>query len=145
QDEADALVLGRRRLAADQAEHPVGLVGVRGPDLVAVDDEGVAVAYGARVERGQVGAGAGLAVALTPADFAAHDLRDVLGALLLAAELEQHRAEHPQPEALERGARVDAAHLLIEDRRFFRVQPAAAVWARPGRRGPAALGHAREP
>jgi hypothetical protein len=42
QHEADAGVLGLG-VGAHQAEDPVGLVGVAGPDLLAVDDEVVAV------------------------------------------------------------------------------------------------------
>ena len=93
----------------------------------------------------EVRAGFGLAVALAPADFAANDLRQVLAALLLGAELEQHGAEHPQAEALERLAAAERAQLLVEDGRFVGRQAAAAVLARPRRRRPAALGHARKP
>src|SRR5581483_10711381 len=100
---------------------------------------------GARLQAGEIGAGARLAVALAPADPAARDRRQVLEALLLRAELEQHRREHPQAEALERQARADAAHLLVEDRGVFGRQIGAAVFSRPRRRDPAALGHALEP
>src|SRR5581483_3390739 len=88
EQEADTLVLRRARVGAHQAEHPVRLIGVRGPDLLAVDDVRIAVEDGARLQAGEIGAGARLAVALAPADPAARDRRQVLEALLLRAELE---------------------------------------------------------
>ena len=63
----DALVLGHVVVGAGQHEAPVGVVGVAGPDLVAVDDVLVAVAVGPGAQRRQVGAGVGLAEALAPA------------------------------------------------------------------------------
>ena len=48
QHEADAGVLLRRAVGAHQAEDPVGLVGVAGPDLLAVDEVVVAAVLGAR-------------------------------------------------------------------------------------------------
>ena len=66
-DEArDALVLRHRRVGAEDAEPEVAVVGAAGPDLLAVEDELVAVALGPRAERGEVGAGVGLAPELAP-------------------------------------------------------------------------------
>src|SRR5207244_2208511 len=45
---------------------PVGDVGMAGPDLLAVHDEGVAASLRSRAERCEVGAGAGLGEALAP-------------------------------------------------------------------------------
>src|SRR5260370_3614208 len=47
---------------------PVGVVGVGGPDFLAVDDEIVAVALGAGLQRGEVRSGIRLGIALAPAD-----------------------------------------------------------------------------
>src|SRR5262249_53555441 len=93
----------------------------------------------------QIRAGAGLAVALTPADLPADDLRQVLALLLLAPVAEQHRPEHPDPEALQRDAAARGLELGLEDRRLGRGEAGAAVLLRPGRRGEPARSHAIEP
>src|SRR4030095_13852276 len=97
-----AFLLLRVRIGAHQAEHPVGLVGVGRPDLLAVDDVVIAVEHRARLEAGEIAAGARLRVALTPADLAAGDLREVLLLLLLVAEHEERRADHRQAETDQR-------------------------------------------
>ncbi|MNE06360.1 hypothetical protein D3C80_989470 [compost metagenome] len=145
QDEADAQMLGRLGVGADQAEDPVGLVGVGGPDLLAVDDPVVAAIFGAGLDRGEVGAGAGLGIALTPADFTAHDGRQEALLLLLRAEGQQGRAEHPDAETGQRRLRLDATHLGSQHLGLFAGQAAAAVDAGPFRRGPAARRHALQP
>src|SRR5581483_8863808 len=112
---------------------------------LAVHDERVAVADGARLEAGEVGARPGLGVALAPADLPAHDRRDVLALQLLAAFLEEERADHREPEAGERRPEAELRDLLGEHLRFLLREPAAAVLARPRRRRPPALGHDVEP
>ena len=89
-------------------EHPVGPVGVRRPDLLAVDDEVVAVEHGARLQAREVRAGAGLGVALAPANLAADDARQVLALELVAALVKEQRSDHRQAEADERGAELEA-------------------------------------
>ena len=74
QQEADPLMLGRGRIGAHQAEDPVGLVGIAGPDLLAVDQPVIALVLALGLQAGEVGAGAGLGIALAPADLAAGDL-----------------------------------------------------------------------
>ena len=76
QQEADPAMLGLGR-GADQAEDPVGLVGVAGPHLLAVDQPVVALVLGLGLQAGEIGAGARLRIALAPADFAARDLGQV--------------------------------------------------------------------
>ena len=88
QHEGNAVVLGRIRFRAHQTEHPIGEVGAGCPDLGAVDDEIVAVFDGPRLQAGEVGTGTGLAIALAPPDFAAHDFRQVLLLLFFVAELQ---------------------------------------------------------
>src|SRR5207249_2304516 len=56
----DALVLGRLRVGAGEQDSPVGDGPARGPDLLAVDDEVVALVLGARLEAREVRAGIGL-------------------------------------------------------------------------------------
>ncbi len=96
-------------------------------------DEVVAVADGLGLQAREVGARARLGVALTPADLAADDRREVLALQLLAALLQEERADHREPEADERRAEPELRHLLGEDLGLVLREPAAAVLLRPGR------------
>src|SRR6185437_6810059 len=145
EDEADALVLFCERVGAHQAEDPIRLVGVGGPDLVAVDQEMLALRHRARLQAGEVGARLGLAIALAPADLAARDPRQMRALLLLAAGFEQHRAQHPDAEALQRRPAIEPPHLFLEDARFAGNETAAAILLGPARHGPAARRHALQP
>ncbi|KAK0334014.1 hypothetical protein LTR94_018300 [Friedmanniomyces endolithicus] len=111
QDEGDAQMFGRLRIGADQAEDPVGLVGVGGPDLLAVDDPVVAAILRLGLDRGQVGAGAGLGIALAPADFAAHDLGQEPLLLFFGPEGQKRRAQHPDAETGQGRLGLDAPQL----------------------------------
>ena len=62
----DAGVLGRVGVGAGQQEDVVGVLGLGGPHLLAVDDPLVAVELGPRLEAGQVDPGVGLAEPLAP-------------------------------------------------------------------------------
>ena len=145
QNEADALVLRRVGISTDEAEDPVGLVGVAGPDLLTVDDIVIAPIHRLRLQAGEVGARARLRIALAPANLAADDRRQMLLLLVLGAELQQRRAEHPNAEAVQRRASVDARHFLLQHLRFGRRQAAAVIFLRPHRRCPAALRHPLQP
>jgi hypothetical protein len=63
----DPPVLGHVVVGAGQEKAPLGLVGVAGPDLLAREDEVVALAIGPGTQRGEVGAGIGLTESLAPA------------------------------------------------------------------------------
>ncbi len=69
-------------------------VALAGPDLLAVHDPLVALEHRARLERCEVAARAGLAVALAPVELADQRLRDVGQPLRFRAALEQRRNEH---------------------------------------------------
>src|SRR5579862_7372825 len=69
----------------------------------------------------------------------------MLAFLRLASVLQERGPEHPQTQALQRGAAPEAAHLLAEDARLLGGQAGAAVLAWPGGRRIAALRHAIEP
>src|SRR5690606_19342078 len=139
EDEGDALLLLRRRVRADEAEDPIALVRVRRPDLLAVEDEVIAVALRAHLDVGEVGAGAGLGIALAPADLAARDLGEVLPLELFAPVLEARRADHCEAETHAGAREAHRAHLLPEDRGVLAAQARAAVFTRPGGRREAAL------
>src|SRR5439155_11517018 len=112
---------------------------------LAVHDEDVAVAHRTSLEAGEVRAGAGLGIALTPPDVAAHDGRQVLPLLLLGADVEEQRSDHGEAEADERRAEAERRHLLRQHFSLRFREPAPAIRPRPGGRRPAALGHDREP
>ena len=75
----DALVLGPaldgRGVGAEQEEAPLGQVGGRDPDLLAVDHVVVAVADGGGAQVGQVVAGVGLGEPLAPVVVGVEDRR----------------------------------------------------------------------
>ena len=106
-------MLRRIGFGADEAEDPVGVIGVAGPDLRAVDEPVVALVFGLGLQPGEVGSRARLRVALAPADLAPDDRRNELLLLLFVRELQERRAEHPEAEAVQRRARADPAELLL--------------------------------
>ncbi len=145
QDKRNAQMLRCLRIGPHQAEDPVGLVGVAGPDLLAVDDPVVTLVFRPRLDRRQIGPRARLGIALAPANLPAHDLGQEALLLFLGPEGQQGRAQHPDPETGQRRLGVDSAHLGVQHLRLFAAQPAAAVFGRPFRRGPAALAHPVQP
>ncbi|MGY4600137.1 hypothetical protein ACVWXL_007883 [Bradyrhizobium sp. GM22.5] len=104
QDEADAVMLLRGGIGANEAEDPVGVVGIGGPDLRPRNDEIIAVALGAGLQRGEIGAGVRLGIALTPADQARGDLWQMLLLLGIVAVFQQRRPEHPDTRSSTAGA-----------------------------------------
>ena len=79
-------VLVPRRVGIAQADEDaeVGDVRERRPDLLAVDEEVVALVLDPRARRGEVAAGVGLGEALAPDLLGAQDLREVALLLLVA-------------------------------------------------------------
>ena len=142
--EGDALIFVRL-VGADEAEDPVGLVGIAGPDLRSVDDPVIALVLAEGLQGDEVAARAGFRIALAPADFTARDLVQIMDLLLFGPEFEQRGAEHPDTEAVERRARVDALHFLFQDLGLFGGQPGAAIFLRPIGNGVALCGAGFEP
>ena len=138
QQEADALLLLHRRVGAHQTEDHVGVLSERGPGLLAIHDEVVVLAHRAGLDRREVGAGAGLRVALAPPVLLREDPREVMRLLRRAAERHDHRRDHVQAERDEprpagRGA------LFVEDVGLHRRPVEAAVLPRPVAGEPALL------
>src|SRR5690606_23675630 len=111
----------------DEAEDPVGLVGIAGPDFRPVDDPMIALVFAEGLQRDEVAARTRFRIALAPADFAARDLGEVMDLLLLGAEFEHRGAEHPDAEAVERRACIDALHFLAENLGLFGRETSAAI------------------
>src|SRR5581483_4225339 len=146
----DATVLRRIGVRAGEHMDPVGVLGVARPDLLAVDDEVVAVGHGAGLQAGEVGAGARLGEALAPEHVGACDRRQEALLLLLVAVHHDAGADHVDPLPAAAGRAVIGA-LLAEDHLADVAGAGAAVLFGPGHRQPATLGqlllegaHARE-
>jgi hypothetical protein len=105
----------------------------------------VALVLALGLQRGEVRSGARFGIALAPARLARDDVRQEFLLLLFIGVFEQDGTKHPDAERGERGAGVDALHLLVEHDGFGFREAATAVFLRPGRRGPALGGHALEP
>ena len=122
-------------VGASQHEDHVGGVARRGPDLLAVDDPLVAVELGLAAEVGQVAAGVGLGVALTPHVGAVEDAGDVVRLLLVGAPVQDRVADHADAEAVVPARRRHASlgELFVEHDVFEMGQSAAAVFGRPVR------------
>ena len=125
-------------IGADDDERPLGELGQRGPDLLSRHQPASVLEAGAGGHVGQVGAGVGLGVALTPELVAGEDPRDEPMLLLDAAEGQERRSEQRQPDVGEpsRGTGLDVGlveHHLLEQggstatqlRRIVEPQPAA--------------------
>ena len=125
-----ALAVG---IAARDEDAPVGDVRERRPDLLAVDDEVVALERESRgrAHGGEVGARVRLGEALAPDLLGREDLLQVLLLLGVGAVRDDRRAGHAEPDHAEVGRRLGARHLLEEDR-------LVAVRSRRRRRTPSA-------
>ena len=109
----------------------MGAVGEARPHLLPVHDVVVAVGDGARLQRGEIGAGVRLRVALTPDLLGREHRRDEAALLRLGAPLHERRADHHDADRVDRGRSVGAAHLLGVDELLEERRAASAVLARP--------------
>src|SRR5580658_8527711 len=114
---------------------------VGGPDLLAVDDEIVAVLDRAGLQRSDVGTGVGLGVALAPDLVGRENLRHVALFLLLGAPLDERWPDQHRAELVDQRGRVCAAHLLAIDELLGERGAAAAVLFGPADADPSAAVH----
>src|SRR5262249_55170172 len=128
-------------VGAHQKEAPVGVLGQRGPGLLAVDQVVfLAViagdAFGPRLQRREVGAGARLGVALAPPHLAGEDAGQEARALRLGPERVEHWPKNVEPER--RPAQPVGAGLPLEPDVLLPRRPTrTAILHRPARRAPA--------
>src|SRR5256884_13247 len=127
----DALVLGRLRVGAREQDPPVGDRPARGPDLLAVDEEVVALVLGARLEAREVRAGVGLRVELAPDLLGREHPLQVALLLPVGPVDDDRRADEADPEPVDRRRRADPRHLVLDDRLLHRRGGPAAVLRRP--------------
>ena len=73
ENKADSVVLWSVGIGSNEAEDPVSVMSTCRPDLGTVDDVVIILAHGPSLKAGEIGSGAGFAVALTPQDFATGD------------------------------------------------------------------------
>jgi len=102
----------------------------RGPDLLAIDDVVIAVAHGLGLERGEIGTGAGLGIALAPPCVVLDDAREVGALLLFRAERVDDRPGHVHAEGNDRRC-TGAPELLVEGERLRRAPAETAMLLRP--------------
>src|SRR5262249_36855991 len=138
QEERDAGLRLGGRIGANQAEDPVGMLGQRGPGLVAVDDVVVTISNRLGADGGEVRAGARLGITLAPPVLAGEDARQKLLLLPVAAEGVDDRADHGDAER-ERWQRTRPSGLLLEDEPAGDRPAGAAIFPGPERRDPALL------
>ena len=136
---ADACVLRHLRVGARQQEDVVGVLRLRGPDLLAVDHPLVAVEVGTCLQPGEVGTGIGFAEALAPRDLSGQDLREELLLLLLAPPLQDRRTDERVAEEVSPQGRARTSELLVEHDVLHGRQALAAVLLGPGSADPAAV------
>ena len=125
---------GRR---AEQADHVVGVVGVAGPHLGAVDEPAAVGLGGLGAGREQVGARIGLAHADGEAHLAAADARQHVGLHALAAVPDQHRPALPVGDEMQAHRRIGDPEFLGDDVAFQEAALPAAELLGPGHADPA--------
>ena len=96
QDERNALLLLAGVIGAHQAENPVGVLGIRRPDLGAVDNEIIAIALCFGFETRQVRARSRLGVTLTPPIFTLENARQEIFFLLICPVGHDDVGDHHQ-------------------------------------------------
>jgi len=119
-------------VGAGQQHHPVRDVSQRGPDLLAVDHPVLAVLHRASLERGQVGAGVGLGVALAPDLLAGEDFGGVALLLLFGPVGDDRGAGHADAQDVQDGRGLGQRHLLLQDQLLHEGESLAAVFLGPG-------------
>ncbi len=134
-EEADAFLLFRILVGADEEEAPVGILRHRRPGLLPVDDIFVAVPNRRGAQAGEIGARTGFRIALTPPILTRQDARQEARFLLGGAEGVDDRADHREAEGHQADA-VGARGLLRPDETLRRRPAGAAIFDRPGGRDP---------
>ena len=138
QNERDPRLLLRRGVRAHEAEDPVGVLCVRRPGLLSVDDEVVARILGSRPQRREIASGTGLGVPLAPELLGAQDLRKESPLLLIGSKADDQRADHRKTKHGKLRC-TGKLHLLVEDEAPGGIPARAAHFLRPMRRNPTLL------
>ncbi len=137
-NEGDALLLLALVAGSHQNENPVGVLGITGPDLGAIDHVVVAIQFRLGFQGSQVGARTRLGVALAPPGCALEDAREEFILLLLGTELVDHGPYHANTEGNDPGD-APLRTLGFVDILLGRRPAGTAVLHRPVGRYPALL------
>ena len=124
-------MLGHVGVGPAQQRGVVGVVGVRGPDLGAVDQEVVALVNRSGLDRSQIRAVVGLRQALTPDLLGRRDLGNKTLLLLRRAPLHQRRSDPGDALKIDRGRRFGPIQLFVVDDLLDQAGPASAVLLGP--------------
>src|SRR5579872_5868 len=136
EDVTDALVLRGRWIGAREQDAHVGVMRIRGPYLLSVDDEVVAFLDRTRLQRRHIGTGAGLRISLAPDFLARQNLRHVALLLFLGSPMDDGRADQHDAEAIDQRGRAGPGHLFVVDDLLNQVRAASAVFLRPANPDP---------
>ena len=136
------LCFGALGIGTHEAHAPVGVMRARRPHLLAVHNELVADELGARLQAGEVAAGAGLAHAETPRDLGAQRRKQEAFLLLRRSVVVDRRSDDPETLRVRAAQDLARAHLLEVDhllgrasrcvRRARAASPAPATRRRTG-------------
>ena len=137
----DAAVLGGVGVRAGEDEHPVGRMGLAGPDFPAGYQVVVAVLHGPGLKGSEVGPRLRLAETLAPCHLTVGDGGQVFALLLRRTVLHDGRGEHPDAPVVLAGGLV-VGHLLGEDGRFHVGGVLPTVLSGPGHGEPVLLDEA---
>ncbi len=118
-------------IGAHEEQAPLGDVGGRDPDLLAVEHVVVAVGDRDGAQVGEVAAGLRLAEALAPVVVGVEDVGDPPLLLLVGAPADDHRADLPQAVGVVDAGRAVARHRLGVDDVLGDRRVAAAPLGRP--------------
>src|SRR6516164_10339021 len=108
----------------------------RGPHLLTIDDEMVAMVDGAGSEARQIAAGVGLGKALAPQLVGIEDARQMALLLFLCPPMNQARAEQIEAACPRQHRRAGVRVLLVEDDLLHKVGAAATIFLWPGEPDP---------
>src|ERR1019366_2644480 len=110
-----------------EQEREVGVLGLRRPDLLPVDDPLVAVENGVRLQAREVRARVGFGESLAPRDLALQDAGDELLLLLLGAPLQDRGADQRVAEEVRAHGRTGVGELLVKYDQLQEREALAAV------------------
>ena len=123
-------------LRAADRKAPIGPFATGGPDLLSVEDPLIAFEACAGLHVGEIAAGVGLGVALTPDFLARDDAGEELLFLFFGAEGVQCRAEQCLADMVDATRPAGTGVFFELDNLLGEAQPAAAVFDRPADAGP---------